>query len=57
MSFDKTCGNVTVIVAGDGEHLYAAIEHGSGKLFGLTMEDLRDTRHLIDRALAAAKHK
>lgn len=59
MIFDKTCGNVTVTVTEVSPPVihWATISNASGELRGLRMEDLRDIRHLIDRALAAAKHK
>lgn len=55
MIYDKTCGNVRMsVVEAEGEtRAHINVEADTA---GLTLEDLRDLRYLIDRALAAHEH-
>lgn len=63
MIYDKTCGNVRLEVYDRaGQHPVAKVsldelhpENATQEIFDFTLEDLRDLRYLIDRALEAGK--
>lgn len=55
MTYDKTCGNVRLVVT-EPPPSWATIKFVTGSsVSGLTLEDLRDLHYLIGRALEASQ--
>ena len=54
MIYKKTCGHFTVEVSDPSPAWVTISTEDDGEIRGMKVEDLRDLRHLIDRALVAA---
>ena len=54
MIYKKTCGQFTVEVSDPSPAWVTISTEDGGEIRGMKVEDLRDLRHLIDRALVAA---